>query len=93
MMDDLVEMFSEIIRSNDKLLLLPVYDVGGTATRDVSSEDLAFKLTQKGVKVELIKNLECAALQMRDLATDFGVIVCFGARDPGLPKLAARLTQ
>ena len=93
MMDDLVEMFANVLGNKDKLLLLPVYDAGGTATRDVSSEDLAFKLNQKGVKVEFLKDLGAAELRMRELSGDFGALVCFGARDPGLPKLAARLAE
>jgi len=93
MMDDLVNMFATVCTDNDKLLLLPVYDAGGTASRDVSSEDLASKLIVKGVKVELLKDLECAGIRMRELSSGFGVLACFGARDPGLPKLAARLAQ
>lgn len=93
MMTDLVAMFAEVAGGRDKLLLLPVYDAGGTAARDVSSQDLAFKLNQKGVRVELIKDLNSAEMQMRALAENFGVLVCFGARDPGLPELAARLAE
>ena len=93
MMDDLVEMFVTVCGDNDKLLLLPVYDAGGSAARDVCSEDLASKLNQKGVKVEVLKDLDSAELRMRELSADFGVLVCFGARDPGLPKLASRLAQ
>jgi len=91
MMDDLVEMFGSVCRSEDRLLILPVYDAGGSANRDVSSEDLAFKLEQKGVKVELVNGLDLAWLRMSELSADFGVLVCFGARDPGLPRLASRL--
>ena len=91
MMDDLVEMFAGVCGVEDTLLLLPVYDAGGTAVRDVSSEDLASKLTAKGVKVELIKNLQVAELRMRELSFGMGVLVCFGARDPRLPQLAAKL--
>lgn len=92
MMDSLVEMFSSVCGKQDRLLLLPVYDAGGTAARDVSSEDLAFKLARKGVTVELINDLEQAEQRMRQLSPEFGVLVCFGARDPGLPELASRLT-
>lgn len=93
MMDDLVEMFANVVGDNDKLLLLPVYDAGGTAARDVSSEDLAFKLNQKGVKVEVLKEMSSAECKMREISGDFGTLVCFGARDPGLPKLAAALAE
>ena len=91
MMDDLADIFAECCGEKDLLLLLPVYDAGGTAVRDVSSEDLAFKLKAKGVKVELLNGLDQAWSRMNELSVDCGVLACFGARDPGLPRLAARL--
>ncbi|MDA3926437.1 MAG: Mur ligase domain-containing protein [Kiritimatiellae bacterium] len=91
MMDDLVDMFAEVCSSEDTLLLLPVYDAGGTALREVSSQDLASKLVSKGVKVEIISDLKAAELRMRSLSVEKGALVCFGARDPGLPRLAADL--
>jgi len=91
MMDDLTDMFAGVCRRQDTLLLLPVYDVGGTALRDVSSEDLASKLGGKGVKVQLVQDFKAAELRMRELSAECGALVCFGARDPGLPRLAAAL--
>ncbi|MFO7936174.1 MAG: Mur ligase domain-containing protein [Kiritimatiellia bacterium] len=93
MMDDLVYMFASVCSERDKLILLPVYDAGGTTERDVNSEDLASKLKAEGVKVELLKNLGCAEKRMRELSCGFGVLAGFGARDPGLPRLAARLAE
>ncbi|MFA7174332.1 MAG: Mur ligase domain-containing protein [Kiritimatiellia bacterium] len=91
MMDELVEVFAAVCGVEDTLLLLPVYDAGGSATRDVSSADLAFKLAGKGVKVELVNDLKAAEVRMRELSAEKGALVCFGARDPGLPQLAAEL--
>ncbi|MDD2600565.1 MAG: Mur ligase domain-containing protein [Kiritimatiellae bacterium] len=91
MMDELVEMFAAVCSDRDTLLLLPVYDMGGSTTRDVSSADLAFKLAGKGVKVELVNDLKAAETRMRELSAEKGALVCFGARDPGLPRLAADL--
>jgi UDP-N-acetylmuramate--alanine ligase len=93
MCDDLAEMFGRVCRGGDRLLLLPVYDAGGTADRSVGSEDLALKLKAKGVKVELVWELEAAESRMRELAAECAVLACFGARDPGLPQLAARLAD
>ena len=93
MMDGLVRVLPEVCGARDRFLLLPVYDAGGTADRSVGSEDLASKLESKGVKVELIEDLESAELRMRSLSGDYAVLACFGARDPGLPRLAARLAD
>jgi UDP-N-acetylmuramate-alanine ligase len=93
MMDDLVEMFFNVCQPEDTLLLLPVYDAGGSAVRDVASEDLAFKLVSKGVKVELVSDFKAAEQRMRAMSAERGALVCFGARDPGLPRLAAELAS
>ena len=93
MMDDLVRAFVDICRPIDRLLLLPVYDAGGSTQRSVRSEDLALKLHAKGVKVEVIQTLDAAESEMRRGCDDYAVLLCFGARDPGLPELAARLAE
>jgi UDP-N-acetylmuramate--alanine ligase len=92
MMDGLVTVFSRVCRSSDTLMLLPVYDAGGTADRSFGSEVLASHLREKGVKVLTVLSLESAEASMREMASrGAGALVTFGARDPGLPRLARRL--
>jgi len=68
-----------------------VYDAGGTADRSISSEVLASQLREKGVTVVTVRGLEEAEALMREQAARAGALVTFGARDPGLPRLARRL--
>ena len=92
MLDGLAEMFPRVCRPQDTLLLLPVYDAGGTAARNVGSADLASRLRAKDVNVLLCDSLEEAEAQMREAASKGAdALVTFGARDPGLPRLAKRL--
>jgi len=92
MMEDLTEMFPRVCRPCDTLLLLPVYDAGGTADRSVNSDILASRLGAKHVKVTLCESLTDAETRMRAAARQgAGALVTFGARDPGLPRLARRL--
>lgn len=91
MLAGLVSVFSRVCRPEDTLFLLPVYDAGGTADRSVGSDVLASQLTEKGVKVTLLQTLEAAEVQMRARSVPGGALVTLGARDPGLPRLAARL--
>ena len=91
MMEGLVAVFARVCRPVDTLLLLPVYDAGGTADRSVSSDILASQAHEKGVTVLTVPSLEAAEALMREKAAHAGVLVTFGARDPGLPRLAARL--
>lgn len=92
MMEGLTEVFARVCRPSDTLLLLPVYDAGGTADRSVGSDVLASHLREKGVKVAAVSSLESAEALMREKAAGgAGALVTFGARDPGLPRLARRL--
>ena len=92
MLDDLTDMFARVCRPCDELLLLPVYDAGGTADRSVSSADLASRLEGKHVNVLTINSLELVEVHMRAGAhSGRGALITFGARDPGLPRLAKRL--
>ena len=90
MMDALAEMFSEVIRPCDRLLLLPVYDAGGTADRSLNSDSLAARLPQG--RCELVQDLDGVFEWCRGHLRDFGAFVTCGARDPGLPGLAARIS-
>ncbi|MDD4102017.1 MAG: cyanophycin synthetase [Kiritimatiellae bacterium] len=91
MMEGLVAVFARVCRPVDRLLLLPVYDAGGTADRSVGSEVLASMLSKENVTVSLVKTLDEAEAEMRAWSRTQGVLVTFGARDPGLPRLARRL--
>ena len=91
MMDALAEMFRGVLRPQDALVLLPVYDAGGTADRSVNSDALAARLADASGAVALVDDLKEAESYLRARADAFGAIVTAGARDPGLPVLARRL--
>lgn len=94
MMDALVVMFVETVRECDKLLLLPVYDAGGTTDRSVNSDELKSKIE---VEVEqrcvLVSDLNAAYEWCRTHKGEYTAFVTCGARDPGLPLLAKRLSE
>ena len=87
--DALARMFRETLRPQDRLLLLPVYDAGGTTDRSINSDFLVEALT--GSPVSLVSDLSEAESVLSAAATSLGAIVVAGARDPGLPVLAKRL--
>ena len=84
MMDALAVMFNETIRPQDRLILLPVYDAGGTADRSVSSQELASRI---GL-CELVPSHEAALEWVREHASRFEAFATCGARDTALPRLA-----
>ena len=133
MMDALAAMFAETIRPCDKLLLLPVYDAGGTTDRSVNSDELVAKIesleslesrgkgsegsratlgdpegivtgwmpggsegsraTLSDPKATLISDLDAAYDWCAAHKGDYAAFVTCGARDPGLPVLARRLSE
>ena len=93
MLADLASTFVAALRPQDALLLLPVYDAGGTADRSVASEQLAAAMSGAAGVVECVSSLDAAEVRLRALAPRMGALVTAGARDPGLPVLARKLAK
>ena len=91
MKDALAEMFRATLRAQDMLVLLPVYDAGGTTDRSMNSDALAADIA--GAPVVLAADLDEAERMLRERAAEFGALAVCGARDPGLPILARRLVK
>lgn len=88
-LDALAAVFAECIRPCDALLLLPVYDAGGTADRTVNSGDLAALLPQGTAR--LFPDAESALAWMSANLAHYAAFAVCGARDPALPSVARRL--
>ena len=96
MMDALAAMFAETVRACDKLLLLPVYDAGGTTDRSINSSDLLEKVKVRGEGEQrwvLVSDLDAAYEWCAAHKDNYAAFVTCGARDPGLPVLARRLSE
>ena len=96
MMDALAEMFVETVRACDKLLLLPVYDAGGTTDRSVNSDELLRRIRtfeQSNNRTIQVADLDAAYAWCAAHKGDYAAFVTCGARDPGLPVLAKRLSE
>jgi UDP-N-acetylmuramate--alanine ligase len=88
MRKEYIESFSRHLRPEDKLHLLPIYYVGGTVAKDISSDDIA-----NGVKA--IGGNACVTSRERlisDARPEESYII-FGARDESLAQLAASLAD
>ncbi len=93
MKDALADMFAETVRPQDRLLLLPVYDAGGTTDRTINSDALLAALYERGQKrAEIVGNLDMAYEWCAAHKDGYECFVTCGARDPGLPELAKRLS-
>jgi UDP-N-acetylmuramate-alanine ligase len=88
MMEPLAAEFSGLNAGPDELLVLPVYDAGGTADRSVSSEMLMDRIHEAGGTTVQVMAPEEVPAWMAAEAREGDTILVMGARDPGLPALA-----
>ena len=88
---DLAAMFAAELRPHDLLVLLPVFDAGGTADRSVRSEDLASDLDDLGLHAECVDSPDAARRLASHWARPGDILATLGARDPALPRLARGL--
>lgn len=82
-----VDVFVKNLREEDHLVLLPIYDAGGTALRDISSEDLSYAIGKAGKSVEVLH--ERSLLYNRIKEWDSYIV--FGARDESLSEYAKEI--
>ncbi len=94
--DELVAVFSEVLRKNDALFLLPIYYAGGTAQKDISSDDIVSLVKNNGRdasvaagRKDLVSRIAAHAARG---APDTAVLV-MGARDPSLSSLAREIAE
>lgn len=94
MLDALAEMFVETMDAGDRLLLLPVYDAGGTTDRSINSDALAAKIAEAGKgNVVTVSSPDAAFEWIAANRGAFAAFVTCGARDPDLPALAHRIAE
>lgn len=91
--DGLVKMFSSVVRPQDRLLLLPVYDAGGTADRSVDAATFFEALAAKGVNAEIFRDYDEVLSWIAKNQSLFGIFATCGARDPMLPELSRQISE
>ena len=89
--DDLVAMFSEVLRSEDLLFLLPIYYAGGTAQKDISSDDIISLVKANGKAAIVAQNRPDLIHRIKLWAKPHDAVLVMGARDPSLGSLAKQL--
>lgn len=82
-----IDVFVKNLRDEDHLVLLPIYDAGGTTRRDISSEDLSYAISEAGRSAEVLH--ERSFLLNR--AKEWDTYVVFGARDETLADFAEEI--
>jgi UDP-N-acetylmuramate--alanine ligase len=89
MKDAYIKTFIDGMRDTDRLILLPIYYAGGTAAKDISSEDLAVPVRDSGRHAVALHDRK----EVFDAWGEYEAYVVFGARDDSLSTLAEEIAK
>ncbi len=90
---DFIEEFSKVLRPSDEIWMSEIFYAGGTATKDISSNDLIVEIQNKGCNAFFIENRNDFLDAVRPHLTDDCVLLLMGARDPGLEAFSQSVWQ
>jgi UDP-N-acetylmuramate-alanine ligase len=88
--DEYIETFRTVFRENDSLYLLPIYYVGGTAEKNISSADIINGLGSVSFKAEAVNDRTELLTKLKVDARPGDCVLIMGARDPSLPALVRK---
>ena len=91
--NEYAQTFKSIFRHSDKLCLLPIYYAGGTAVKDICSQDIIDLMGDVDFKAAAVNNRDEAIEFIRDNTTPGSCVIMMGARDPSLSGFARRIAE
>jgi len=91
--DEYIETFRTIFKKNDSLYLLPIYYAGGTAQKDISSEDILRGLGPVAFRAQTVKDRDELLSKLQADAKPGDCVLLMGARDPSLPALVRKIVE
>jgi len=91
--DDYIATFRAIFTASDALYLLPIYYAGGTAVKDISSEDIINGLGAVPFHAQAINDREELLNVLAGEAHSGDCVLLMGARDPSLAGLAKKIIE
>lgn len=91
--DEYIATFRTIFRQNDSLYLLPIYYAGGTAQKDISSEDIIQGLGPVPFRAQAIQDRDELLDRLKTDARAGDCVLLMGARDPSLSAFVKRIVE
>ncbi len=82
--DDFIHEFVTVLRDDDEIWMSEIFYAGGTAVKDISSNDLIMAIREAGKKAYFVANRNEWLDAVRPNLIDNCVLLLMGARDPGL---------
>jgi UDP-N-acetylmuramate--alanine ligase len=90
---DFVEEISKVLRPQDEIWMSEIYYAGGTATKDISAEDLINDLKAKGVQAFFVADRKELLTTIKPHFTSHCTVLLMGARDPSLGSFAEQIWE
>jgi UDP-N-acetylmuramate--alanine ligase len=91
--DEYIATFRAIFRQNDSLYLLPIYYAGGTAQKDISSEDIIHGLGPVPFIAQAVSDRAELLIKLKADVRPGDCVLVMGARDPSLPALVSEAVE
>lgn len=88
---DFVEEISKVLRPEDEIWMSEIFYAGGTATKDISANDLILDLKAKGRHAYFVEDRNDLLNEIRPHFTENCVLLLMGARDPSLEQFAKQV--
>ena len=91
--DEYIATFRTAFQQQDSLYLLPIYYAGGTAQKDISSEDIILGLGPVVFTAQAVKSRDALLDGLKADAKPDDCVLLMGARDPSLPALVRKIVE
>ena len=89
--DDFVAEIAAALRPQDEIWMSEIFYAGGTAVKDISSNDLIVAIQQLGKNAFFVEDRNDLVDAIRPHLQDLCVLLLMGARDPGLESFATQV--
>jgi UDP-N-acetylmuramate--alanine ligase len=91
--NDFVQEISRVLRPEDEIWMSEIFYAGGTATKDISANDLIEEIRKTGKKAYFVEDRNNLLDRLQSHLTDNCVLLLMGARDPSLENFATQTWQ
>jgi UDP-N-acetylmuramate-alanine ligase len=91
--DEYIATFKTTFQERDSLYLLPIYYAGGTAQKNISSEDIINGLGSSAFRAQAVSSRDELLIKLKADAGPGDCILLMGARDPSLPAFVRNIVE
>jgi len=91
--DEYIATLRAIFQQNDSLYLLPIYYAGGTAQKDITSEDIITGLGPVSFNAQAVADRDELLAKLKAAVRSGDCVLVMGARDPSLPALVKGIVE